>query len=272
MQSTCEDPIDSFVDIVSHLDGLVVVCPQIKNRLDTRDFMNVCRLSGTTRYMNDDDDMTLDELRDSLNKLWKKHRGWSFYLYVHRTTFRIDVDIEKHVDEVSRFQITPDGCLWHLDPLSWRVDFLENYLEGSHIVPMSLSPSHHFEIPEVCTLLFRQINTDFPDKEKIVSMCTKTSLNFDMDKDGTCTTMSPEMLARMTWIAMKETNDVESVGVFVIAFVRLLDDSNNKASLVAYRLFEDPARIERISSSDSKRYFHRNLDGLKKRVWIDTFL
>lgn len=265
MQSTCDDPIDSFVDIVSHLDGFVVVCPQIGDRMDSRNFMSVCKLSGTTRYM--EDDMTPDELRSSLNKLWKKHRDWNFYLYVHRMTFRIDVDKEKHVDEVSRFQITPDGCLWHLDPLSWKIDILQNYLEGSHLVPKSLTPSHHFEMPEVCNLFFRQINTDYPDKVKIVSMCTKNSLNFDMDKDGTCTTMSPEMLARMTWISMKETTSVA-----VIAFARMIDDTETNASLVAYRLFEDPARIERLTSSESKRNFHRNLDGLKTRVWINKFL
>lgn len=72
IRSTCDNPVDAFVDVISRLDGLVLVCPIMEDCIDPRNCMTVCKLSSTNRYTKCD--LTLNELCVSLKKLWEKSR------------------------------------------------------------------------------------------------------------------------------------------------------------------------------------------------------
>jgi hypothetical protein len=266
-----KDPLDLFADIVGALDGEVTVLPRVGAEVHPGACLRTCRLTGTDRISRSDCYMRRKALLRELRRLRASHarNSWQFYLYTLRTTFRVDAGAERPVEEVSLFQVTPDGHLWQLQPDAWKLECVPALRRVVHRVKVAHVKEHAFEMPAALRSLLADALSQ--ECEKTVSFASeRVEANFDVDRAGAITTMPAAMVARAAWEAMRDAGEA---GLDVCARIHSHPGgaSSTLADLVTYRLREN-GTVERLSPAESRRIFNRDLDGLKRSKRIVNFL
>lgn len=262
-----------FGQLLENLDGFIEIIPR-KNTTIIADLEIAYCKYPFTKQKYDKNYSTPQCIGKNLEELFKITNEESFTFYLVRQTYAIDPVSNHPINEISFFRWCKDKLVqyevdaWNLKCITdIFADMKKTWKKVEYMEPNVL------EIPKTFIELKDNISRAFPGDKKTISIVgfEKGDIaNFDVNERDEIETMATAQIARIL-----DEFTTKNKTFYVTA--RIIDPERKNVRFVMYTSKKDTATgqigvFEKMDKKQTKKLFDRDVDGLKRSMFIHTFV